>query len=262
MKRIIIVSDCTDVAFNEMRATILSYLDKEKIKNVEIEPLVPVKEFSIVNASFLIRILAEIYNPKDTIFLVVVNALKTNRKERARIMGETLNGFKFVGANTGALNWLIEDFGLKCLYEFDKTNLTGKNFVSFGGKYFHSPMAAKIATGIPFKKLGEKRTKEFLTDFEIKEGTVIHIDNFGVPKIKGNVHKELKEGDKIEIFVNNKKRVKAVFTHSMKDYPDGTWTLFSGSSLNKLLEIAKVRALDSAESLMIKIGDKLSFKKK
>jgi len=261
MKRIVIISDCSDVAYNEMRAKIISYLDKKEGEKIEVEPLVKAKEFSLINATFLVRLMAEIYPSHETIFLVVANAIKTNTEKRARIIGETLNGLKFVGANTGALNWLIEDFGLKSLYEFERINLTGKDFVSFGGKYFHAPMAAKIAKGISMEKLGIKKSKKFLANFHIKEGTVVHIDNFNVPKIKSNIPKDFKEGDLIEIIVNGKKKAKAKFTFSMKDLPDGTLTLFPGSSLNNLPEIAKVRKLDSAKSLGIKIGDIVKFKK-
>ena len=257
-KRIVIISDCSDVAYNEIRATILRELDKSNVKNVEIEPLVKAEEFSIINGAFLTRLMAEIYNPENIIFLVILNPLKTTRKDRARIMGETKNGFKFVGANTGTLNWLIKDFGLKYLYEFSKEGLSGKKFVSFGGKYFHAPMAAKVAMGISFKKLGIKRDKGFLSDFRIRDGTVVHIDNFGVPKIKGKLSK-FKEKEEIDVYVNGKKKVRATFTNSMKDLRDGTWAVYPGSSLNNLPEIGKVRCLGSASRLGIKIGDKIEF---
>jgi S-adenosylmethionine hydrolase len=260
MKRIVLVSDCSDVAYNEMRATILSELDKLSTKDVEIEPLVKAEEFSIINGSFLLRLMAECYNPKDTIFLVILNPLKTNVKERARIIGELNNGVKFVGANTGALNWLIEDFGLKSLYELNAPGLTGREFISFGGKYVHSPAAAKIASGIAFDKLGTKKNKDFLINFSIKEGTVVHIDNFGVSKIRGKMP-ELKEGENTEIYVNEKKIGRGVFTHCMKDLPDGTLAIYPGSSLNNLPEIGKVRCLKTAKQLKIQIGDIVTFKK-
>jgi S-adenosylmethionine hydrolase len=253
MKRIVIITDCKDVALNEIRATIFSEIKPGKEFEIEIEPVVKVKEFSIVNAAFQLRLLAESYKPKDTIFLVIVNALRTDRKDRARIMGETENGFKFVGANTGALNWLIEKYGLKKLYEFDRKGLTGKDFVSFGGKYFHAPMAAKIALGAPLSELGEKRDISFLTDFKIEEGTVLHVDNFNTLKIKASI-KDYHEGDKIKVKSKGKEII-AIFTKSMKDLPDNTWAIFNGSSLNGFPEIAKVRSLDAAKKLNIEVGD-------
>lgn len=258
-KRIVVITDCIDVAFNEIRATILNNIKSDKKNNIEVEPLVTVKEFSIINASFLARLLADSYDPKSTIFLIIVNTLKTNTKERARIIGETLNGFKFVTANTGVVNWLIKDFGLKKLYEFSKTNLTGKNFISFGGKFFHAPMAARVALDIPFKMLGEKRSRNFLRNFEIEEGTVVHIDSFGVLKIKGKLP-QLQERTKLEVKVNGKKKCRAIFTNSMKDLTDGKLAVYPGSSLNNLPEMGMVRCLGTADKLEIKIGDKVEFK--
>ena len=259
MKRIVIISDCSDVAYNEMRATIISELDKYRINDIEVEPLVKVKEFSIINGGFLIRLLAEEYSPKDTVFLVVLNPLKAKRKERARIIGELKNGLKFVGANTGALNWAIEDIGLKNLYEVNAPGLKGKDFISFGGKSIHSPIAAKVARGVNFRELGKKRDNKFLAKFRIKEGTVVHIDNFGVAKIKAKLP-TLKEGERLNVYVNGVKKIKARFTYCMKDLLDKEWAIYPGSSLNNLPEIGKVRCKDSAKKLGIKIGDVVTFK--
>ncbi len=261
MKRIVIISDCTDVAFSEIRATIISIIPPNQQQEISIEPLVRVKEFSIINASFLIRLMAECYNPKNTIFLIVVNPLKTTRKKRARIMGETDNGFKFVGENTGVLSWLIDDFGLKNLYEFNKNNLSGREFISFGGKHFYAPMAAKVASGISMDKLGVKKKKSFLNKFKIPDGTVVHIDNFNSAKIKSNIPNSFNEGDKIKIKLSKNKNIIARFSFSMKDLPDNTWSIFPGSSLKNLPEIAKVRSLDGLNKFGVEIGDIVEFKK-
>ncbi|MBT3691118.1 hypothetical protein HOG16_02645 [Candidatus Woesearchaeota archaeon] len=258
-KRIVIVSDCSDVAYNEMRATILSELG-DTSQNISVEPLVKAKEFSIENGSFLVRLMGEVYDPSNTIFLVVLNSLRTNRKDRARIIGETKNGFKFVGANTGTLNWLIKDFGLKNLYELNASGLMGKDFISFGGKHVHSPAVAKVAKGVNFSGLGEERSEEFLCDYRVEDGCVVHIDNFGVLKINGSLE-NLEEGDKLDIFVNGERKIVAVFSYSMKDLEDSTWAIYPGSSLNNLPEIGKVRELSSAKKLGAKIGDIITWKK-
>lgn len=261
MNRIVIISDCEDVAFNEIIATIQSFLKKGELDKVKIEPLVKAKEFSIVNAAFLLRLMAECYDPKNTIFLIIVNPLRTDRRERARIMGITKNGFKFIGENTGVLSWIINDFGLKCVYEFNRENLTGKDFISFGGKYFYAPMTANIVNGKKMEKLGKKFNKNLLINLDIKDGSVVHIDNFNVAKIKGKIPKEWKEGDDIEILMPNNKKLLAKFTNSMKDLPDNTLAIFRGSSLNNLPEIGKVRSTDGVRNIGIKIGDILIFKK-
>lgn len=254
-KRIIVITDCKDVAANELRATLIANLEKlDADQRVEVEPFVEAKEFSIVNGAFLVRLMAEIYNPQTTTFLVVLNPLETNRPDRARIIGQTRNGFKFVGENTGTLNWLIKDFGIKEIYESSRKGLQGKKFISFGGKYVHAPIAAKVASGIELKKLGKKFDRNRFTHLDLKPGTVVHIDNFGVIKIFGQL-KELEEGNKVKIFIKNKLKCLAVFTKSMKNLPDDTWALYPGSSLNSLPEIGKVRSLNAAKKLDVQIGD-------
>ena len=258
-KRIVFVTDCVDVAANEIRATLVAELSKlKKDVEVEIEPTVEAEAFSLVSGNFLVRLMAEIYPPKETVFLVILNPLNTNRADRARIIGETKNGFKFVGANTGTLSWLFKDFGIKSVYESSKKGLDGKNFISFGGKYVHTPIAAKVAAGIPLDKLGEKFSEKRLIHLEIKDGTVLYIDNFGVSKFFGNI-KSLEEGDKVKIFINDEFKCLAVFTKSMKNLPDKTWAIYPGSSLG-LPELGKVRE-NGAKELNAKIGDIITFKK-
>jgi len=256
------VTDCADVAVNEIRSVLVSGLEKlGKFNEVEIEPFVMANEFSLINGAFLVRLVAENYNPKTTTILVILNPLKTNRVDRARIIGETRNGFKFVGANTGVLGWLIQDFGLRSVYEFSRKGLKGGEFISFGGKYVHAPIAAKVAAGFPLEKLGVSFDKKVLTHLSIIPGTVLHIDNFGVPKIFGNLE-GFKEENALEIFVNGKSKCVAVYTSSMKNLPDGTWAIYKGSSLNNLPEIGKTRSLSTADELGVKIGDVVTWKLK
>jgi len=262
-KRIVIITDCIDVAANEIRATLISELYKlGKVNKINIEPIVKAKEFSIINGAFLVRLMAEIYPSQNTVFLVILNALNSNRKQRARIIGETINGFKFVGANTGTLGWLIKDFGIKQIYESSKRGLSGKEFISFGGKYIHTPIAARVVSGEKLKELGVRKLESnFLTYPDLKEGTIVHIDNFGVIKIFGNLLSGLKEGDKTRIFVNGEEKCIATFTHSMKALSDGVWVIYPGSSLNNIPEIGRVRKIDAAEKLGVKIGDTITIKK-
>jgi len=258
-KKIVVITDCIDVAANEIRATLLTELIKLGKENyVDIEPTVEVQEFSIISGNFLVRLMAEIYPPKETIFLVILNPLNTDREDRARIIGETKNGFKFVGANTGTLSWLFKDFGIKEIYESSKKGLDGRKFISFGGKYVHAPIAAKVASGIPLSELGEKFDQEKITILKIKDGTVLYIDNFGVSKFFGNL-KDLKEKDEVQIFINKVFKCNAIFTKSMKNLPDQTWVIYPGSSLG-LPELGKVRA-NGAKELKIKIDDIITFKK-
>lgn len=261
--RVVVITDCVDVAANEIRAVLISEIDKMGAGDrVEIEPIICAKEFSLVNGAFLTRLMADNYQPNNTIFLVILNPLTTERKDRARIVGETQNGFKFVGENTGTLGWLIKDFGVKQIYESSREGLNGQGFISFGGKYIHTPIAAKIASGIELDTLGKAFdvNRIIYTDFEI--GTVLHVDNFGVPKIFNKLPSSISEGDQFEIFVNDEKKCEAVYAHSMKTLPDNSWAIYSGSSIGNLTEIGKVRCLTTAKDLGADIGNIISWRKK
>lgn len=251
IKRIVVLSDCIDVAYNEVRAVILKELGSKEDKIV-IEPLVKIEPFSIINGAFLLRLLAEVYPPKETLFLVILNPLK---QRPARIMGETLNGIKFVGANTGVFGWLAQDFGIKKIYE-----IRDRGFIPFGGKFVHAPIAAKLAKGIDFKKLGKKKNNSFLFDYKIPNGTVVHIDNFGLIKIKGE-KLNYSDGDQFFIYVNNKRKIKAEFNRRMMNLNDGQWVIYPGSSLGGMPELGKVRCTDGAKILSIKIGDIIKWSK-
>ncbi|MEI6732059.1 MAG: SAM-dependent chlorinase/fluorinase [archaeon] len=161
---VVVITDCKDSAFNELRRAILSEAERIGNHSLNVEPVVPAKEFSITNASFLTRLMAEAY-PPNTSYLVIMNPLK-NRP--ARIFGETLEGHLFAGANTGTLNWLIEDFGLRQLYEVKE-----KEFFPFGGKYVHAPIIAKMASGLDYNEFGDQRQPSFLADFKIENGKTI-----------------------------------------------------------------------------------------
>lgn len=256
--RIVVVTDCRDVAANEIRATLITELESlNASERVEVEPIVEAKEFSVINGAFLVRLLAEVYNPKTTIFLVVLNPLQTDRPDRVRIAGQTKNGFRFVGENTGTLGWLIKDFGISKIYETVREGLDGKSFISFGGKVFHAPTTAKVASGFPLKRLGLPFPANRITYPSLEKGMIVHIDNFGVAKIFKQAPK-LTEGTKIKVLINGKRKVEAVFTISMKNLPDRTWAIYPGSSLNNLLEFGLVRD-NAARELSLAIGDTIEI---
>ncbi|MDE1874321.1 MAG: SAM-dependent chlorinase/fluorinase [Candidatus Micrarchaeota archaeon] len=248
---IVIVSDCSDVAYNEMREVIAGELDRlGSSDEVVVEPLVSAAPFSIVNGAFLVRLMAEIYPPGRTTVLVVLNPSK-QRPER--IAGETNNGFKFVGANTGTLNWLISDFGLKNLYE-----LNDPGFLPFGGKFVHSPAAANIASGLGFEKIGKPIDLGILNKFMIKDGTVVHIDNFGLAKIKGEPP-TFNEGQRLKVSVNGTRHFEAIYAKRMMSLDDGAIALYRGSSLGGMPEIGMVRKTDGARLLGLAIGDSVKW---
>lgn len=260
VQRIVIVTDCSDVAINELRAAIFAKLENiDGADCVEVEPAVVAESFSIINGAFLVRLMAEIYPPTSTTFLVVLNPLRTDRKDRARIIGKTKNGIRFVGENTGTLGWLIEDFGIQEIYESSRQGIDGKEFISFGGKYIHAPIAARVAAGEALKDIGTFFDTNRITKSDIKSGTIVHIDNFGVAKIFTSPI-GIAYDSTVRILVNGKETVEAIFTKSMKNLPDQTWAIYPGSSLNHLLELGLVRD-NAAKKLSLKIGDVIQVKR-
>lgn len=245
-KRIVFITDCTDVAYNELRGVILDNLKNDEII---VEPVVPVAPFSIINGNFVLRLMAEAY-PEGTIFSIILNPSK---ERPARLIGQTKKkGIYFMGANTGVFTWLFRDFGVEELYE-----LNDPGFFPFGGKYVHAPAVAQIATGKPLKDMGRPFDIEKIIKIDIAGGTIVHIDNFGLMKFTGELA-GLNEGDKLEINVNEK-TLKAVYAKRMMSRETGEWVIYPGSSFG-LPEFGKVRE-NGARELNIKIGDIITFKK-
>lgn len=260
-QRIVTITDCVDAAANELRGVLATELDRiDASDDVVIEPFVSVQPFSIVNGAFLLRLMAEVYSAEATTFLVVVNPLSSNHVGRARIAGRTANGFRFVGANTGVFGWLLRDFPLLEIRDFDRTGLDGVTFVTFGGKVFHAPVAARFAAGrLDLEQIGTCFEPDLLLPNPVEMGTVVHIDNFGVPKVYGDLS-GLGDGREVDILVNGKSVCTATVTTAMKNLPDGSWALYKGSSLGGLPELARVRHLNTSQELRIHIGDTLTWK--
>jgi len=245
-KRIVFITDCVDVAYNELRGIILSNI---KDKEVEIEPVVPVAPMSVINGNFILRLIAEVY-PEGTIFSIILNPLK---ERPARLIGRTKKkNFYFMGANTGVFTWFFRDFGVEELYE-----LYDPGFFPFGGKYVHAPAVAQIAMGKPLSEMGSPFDIKKVVKLDIPNGTIVHIDNFGLMKFVGDLT-GLKEGDKLKVCVNGK-TLQVVFAKRMMSRETGECVIYPGSSLG-LPELGKVRE-NGARELDAKIGDIITFEK-
>ncbi|MDD3998833.1 MAG: SAM-dependent chlorinase/fluorinase [Candidatus Shapirobacteria bacterium] len=246
-KRIVFITDCIDVAYNELRGVILNNINKND--EIIIEPVVPIAPFSIINGNFVLRLIAEAY-PENTVFSIILNPSK---ERPARLIGKTKKkGIYFMGANTGIFTWLFRDFGIEELYE-----LNDHGFFPFGGKYVHAPAIAQIVMEKPLKDMGHPFDIEKIIKIDIARGTIVHIDNFGLMKFTGKLA-ELSDGDKLEVNVNGK-TLKAVYTKRMMSRETKEWVIYPGSSFG-LLELGKVRE-NGAKELNIKIGDIITFKK-
>ena len=245
-KRIVFITDCTDAAYNELRGVILDNIKNEEIT---IEPVVSVVPFSIINGNFVLRLMADAY-PKGTVFSIILNPSK---ERPARLIGKTKKkGFYFMGANTGVFTWFFRNFGIEELYE-----LNDPGFFPFGGKYVHAPAVAQIAMGKPLNKLGHLFDIKKVVKLDITEGTIVHIDNFGLMKFVGELT-GLNEGDKLNVDVNGK-TLKVVYAKRMMSRETGEWVIYPGSSFG-LPELGKVRE-NGAKELNAKIGNIITFKK-
>ncbi|MGW2051675.1 hypothetical protein ACWCPF_42070 [Streptomyces sp. NPDC001858] len=232
MTRVVIVSDCTDVAFLEMRLAIQRAASAVAPgTDVKIEPLVAVQAFSEINAAFLMRLVAELADP-GTLIMCVLNSLPLRTE---RLVGRTVRGdLLFAGANTGAVGWLAEDFGVAECYHVDDPA-----FVPFGGKAVYAPIVGAVAAGRPLATAGEPFPSRSVRRTPVAEGVIVHVDNFGNAKFPFRA-RGLRPGDHLRVDVGGQ-TLDAVYGTRMMDEEDGTWVVYPGSSLG-LHELGQVRA--------------------
>ncbi|MFZ5391058.1 MAG: hypothetical protein ACOZAJ_02160 [Patescibacteria group bacterium] len=253
VKYIVVITDCVDIAANELRASIINEVGDRD--DIQIEPFVPVKEFSVLNCNYAVRLMADIY-PPGTLFAVIFNPLK---ERPASLVGKTKHKeFVFMGRNTGAFDWLTRDFGCKELYDASElfTQLSSQ-FLSFSGKLVTAPTIAKIARWEDTTLVGNTVNFEQIKRLSIKDHTIVHIDNFGIMKFTG-IMDEPEEGSRYEVTINDK-NFEAVYCRRMMSQDTGTWVFFPGSSFG-LYELGKVRQY-GALSIGAQIGDVIKFKK-
>ncbi len=252
-KYVVVVTDCIDIAANELRASIINEVgDRE---DITIEPFVPVREFSVLNCNYVVRLMADIY-PPGTLFAVIFNPLKDRPKS---LIGRTQHkDIIFMGRNTGAFDWLTRDFGCKELYDVSElfTQLSSQ-FLSFSGKLVTAPTIARIARWEDATRFGDAIDSGEIERLSITDHTIVHIDNFGIMKFTGDMDKP-QEGDRYEVIINNEV-FGAIYCRRMMSQETGTWVFFPGSSFG-LYELGKVRQY-GAHSIGAQIGDVIKFKK-
>ena len=168
-KHIVCITDCTDIAANEIRSSLIPFTDERD--DIVVEPIVPIEAFSVINANFVMRLMAEDY-PEGTIFVIIFNPMK---KRPASLIGRTeKKNLIFMGRNTGIFDWLTRDFGCKELYSANKQFTAFRPyFVSFSGKYVTAPTAGKIAMGAPLHELGDPFPKASKKLFNYKRLNII-----------------------------------------------------------------------------------------
>ena len=254
MTRFIVpITDCYDVAYAEMRAALIKAAGPEIISLIE--PVVAVKPLSLVNANFVIRLLAEAYSECGAILYTVVNP---SQDQPERVIGRTRRGnLLFAGRNNGAFSWLVEDFGCEEL-----VSLPDPGYIPFGGKMIYPPFVARAASGASITDLGTLLSPQAVRRCAIEDGTIVHIDNFGIAKLKLYLSLEealgVRKGDFVTLRVNGRRLGRALYSDRLMSAPDNTWVIYAGSSLGGLAEIGVAR--DSAAALgCLHVGDKIEI---
>ena len=250
-KYLVNITECTDIAASELYAVLAR--EVENTPDIVVAPITPVSpEFSIINTNFAVRLMADSY-PENSVLMTTINAEKVRPMN---VVGRTKDrNIVFIGRNMGSFDWLTRDFGCAELYDLTKYN--AGNFVSFAGKYVTAKVAAAAARGTPLSELGETIDPAGIVRLDLKPGTIVHIDNFGMMKFTGDIG-PASPGDRYEVVIDNKKIV-AVYEPRIMNLETGEWAFFPGSSFG-LFELGQARDL-GARKLGIKVGDVISWKK-
>lgn len=266
MKNIVLITDCTDVATEQIKARIARIL---KEKNIDFKIyLAFTPPFQITNGMFLSKLLCEeMPDGEETLYLAILNPLKEKPK---RIFGKLDNNSWFVGADTGIFSLLFQEKGISELWET-------KNHCHypFGGLHIHAVAAANLLCGQDKKLVGDPLNIQTANIYSPKEGEVVHIDNFGLSKIWLR-HSDLNFEENTPVIVriydsnkNLKNEVKGFYSNRMMNYEDNSLIVYPGSSLlelklkgdnekyrkSGLIEIGLVRNPESSKTLKIQLGD-------
>jgi S-adenosylmethionine hydrolase len=139
-------------------------------------------------------------------------------------------------------------------------HLQEQTYVPFGGKSIYPKAIGKILGDPKADGLGQLVGFERLHRLDIASGTVVHIDNFGLIKIFGPIalFANIKPCDHVQVFLNGKKSVIAIYEPRIGNAEDGTWLVYPGSSLGGMPELGLVRG-NAALALNVNVGDNIMF---
>jgi len=252
MTRIVMVTDCRDVAFSEICGAIHKEAD-EIGHPITIEPIVAVENFSEFNAAFLTRLVAESY-PAGTVIYTLVSKSSNMRPLHDVIWGETRSGHIFVGSNFGYFGWLARDLGIKHVYEIRDVPQ-----MNFSGKSFIPPIVARIAADDTASLTTYPYEESEIDDTPFVEGTVAHVDNFGNVKVTKDLG-ELPHGKTLALAPNGTALCEAVhITNQIYLQPEPSKVVaYRSTSFPDMTDIGMVRG-NFAESHGIRVGDRLTW---
>jgi len=267
-KNIVIVTDCEEVALEQIKARLISILSNNN-DNINFFNLIA-KPFQINNGMFLFKLISEeVPLGENTLFLAIVNPSKIKPK---RIFGKLKNGTWFVGADTGIFSLLFKEFGIKEVY-----TVKNQEHYPFGGLHIHTVIAGNLLLGNKEEEFGTLIAEKEILKKMPSKGEVLHIDNFGLIKVWARMEDfNFIEGDKVSIKILNSNRIfEGIFSNRMMNYEDNALIVYPGSSMldksrfdnieeyrkSGLIEIGLVRNPNSAKELGINLGDIVEIKK-
>ncbi len=138
---------------------------------------------TILPGAFLLKSVLE-YFPRGTVHLAVVDPGVGGSRKAIAVKSR---GCYFVGPDNGLIPAALEEWGVEEVVE-----LTGKKYQlskpssTFHGRDLFAPVAAHLAKGVPFSKLGKKLTRWIVGEIPKPrktpqgwEGEVLWVDHFG-----------------------------------------------------------------------------------
>lgn len=204
-----------------------------------------VEPYSIMEGAVTLWLAAREF-PAGTVFVAVVDPGVGT--ERRPIVVQTLDDKFFVGPDNGLFTFVMQEFGVKGIYE-----ITDESFMrpaprsyTFHGRDVFTPAATHIAMGRRASEVGP--TVEYPISLAVEParyeddmvvGQVILVDQYGNMQVnitRGLLeHLGLRFGDRVYVQVGEK-RIESTFVNTYGDVPEGHDLVFIAST--DLVEIS------------------------
>ncbi len=159
-----------------------------------------VTAFSILEGAFEIDVLAD-FSPHDTIHVGVVDPGVGSR--RRGIVIRTKKSW-YVGPDNGLLYPAAVDESIQQVWELNESKIGGTISHTFHGRDVFIKAAVYLAKGKKPEDFGSRKIDPAqLIKLKIKQGQVVHIDNYGNVKVFYKDH--LRPGNTLQIKIKGKK---------------------------------------------------------
>ncbi len=204
-----------------------------------------VTKFDIAEGAYTLA-KAAVEFPPGTVFVIVVDpGVGTERKPIAL---KTREKKYFVAPDNGLLTSVIEELGLVELREIKNPALTRKGQLSstFHGRDIFGPVAAHLAKGLAFEKVGpklENYVKLKLEQAKVIDGRIVGkidtVDEYGnvLTNIRVQIFNEagFKKGDVLKLQFDNGNIIECKYLTTYSDVPIGEYVgLFSSGGVFEL----------------------------